>query len=84
MLKPSRVVTGCGRLLERPKSHILALQSDDINMLALPGVIHELHSVVTNHAIDKVEDRADCFFILDGSSYGRSIDNAITDVKALD
>ena len=56
----------------------------DINMLALPGVIHELHSVVTNHAIDKVEDRADCFFILDGSSYGRSIDNAINDVKALD
>jgi len=56
----------------------------DINMLALPGVIHELHSVVTNHAIDKVEDRADAFFILDGSSYGRSIDNAINDVKSLD
>jgi len=56
----------------------------DINLLALPGVIHQLHPQVTNHAIDKVEDRADCFFILDGSSYGRSIDNAINDVKALD
>ena len=56
----------------------------DINMLALPGVIHELHSQVTNHAIDKIESRADAFFILDGSSYGRSIDNAINDVKTLD
>ena len=56
----------------------------DINLLAMPGVIHELHSSITNHAIDKVEDRADCFFIMDGSSYGRSIDNAISDVKSLD
>ena len=56
----------------------------DINLLALPGVIHEYHSSVTNHAIDKVEDRADCFFILDGSQYGRTIQGAIDDVKTLD
>ena len=56
----------------------------DINLLALPGVIHQLHSNVSNHAIDKVEDRADCFFILDGSQYGRTIQGAIDDVKTLD
>ena len=56
----------------------------DINLLALPGVIHSIHSSVTNHAIDKVEDRADCFFILDGSKYGRTIQGAINDVKSLD
>jgi len=56
----------------------------DINMLATPGIIHQLHPFVTNHAIDKVEDRADAFYIMDGSAYGRSIDNAIADVKALD
>ena len=56
----------------------------DINLLSLPGVIHEYHSSVTNHAIDKVEDRADCFFILDGSRYGRTIQGAINDVKSLD
>ena len=56
----------------------------DINLLAIPGVIHQLHPSVTNHAIDKVEDRADCFFILDGSSYGRTIQGAKDDVKALD
>ena len=56
----------------------------DINLLALPGVIHSIHPSVTNHAIDKVEDRADCFFILDGSKYGRTIQGAINDVKSLD
>ena len=56
----------------------------DINLLAIPGIIHEYHSTVTNHAIDKVEDRADCFFIMDGSRYNRSIDNAVADIKTLD
>ena len=56
----------------------------DINLLATPGVIHSLHSTVTNHAIDKVEDRADAFFILDGSPYGATIQQAIDNVKALD
>jgi len=56
----------------------------DINMLATPGVIHSIHSTVTNHAIDKVEDRADCFYIMDGSHYSASIQNAIDDVKTLD
>ena len=56
----------------------------DINLLAIPGVIHQLHSSVTNHAIDKIEDRADAFFIMDGSSYGRTIQGEISDVKTLD
>ena len=56
----------------------------DINLLALPGVIHEYHPSVTNHAIDKIEDRADAFYIMDGSAYGRSIDNAVADIKTLD
>tara|TARA_B100000214_G_scaffold360168_1_gene322310 strand:- start:61 stop:2475 length:2415 start_codon:yes stop_codon:yes gene_type:complete len=56
----------------------------DINLLATPGVIHGLHSTVTNHAIDKVESRADCFYIMDGSKFGRTIQGAIDDVKAID
>jgi hypothetical protein len=56
----------------------------DINLLAIPGVIHALHSSVTNHAIDKIEDRADAFYIMDGSKYGRTIQGAISDVKTLD
>ena len=56
----------------------------DINLLALPGVIHSLHSSVTNHAIDKIEDRADAFFIMDGSTYSANIQTAINDVTAVD
>tara|TARA_Y100001973_G_scaffold11765_1_gene16112 strand:- start:256 stop:2670 length:2415 start_codon:yes stop_codon:yes gene_type:complete len=56
----------------------------DINMLVTPGIIHSIHPSVTNHAIDKVEDRADAFYIMDGSVYGRSIDNAVADIKTLD
>ena len=56
----------------------------DINLLVTPGIIHSIHPSVTNHAISKVEDRADCFYIMDGSVYGRSIDNAVADVKTLD
>ena len=56
----------------------------DINLLVTPGVIHEYHSQVTNHAISKVEDRADAFYVMDGSRWGRSITNAVSDIKGLD
>ena len=56
----------------------------DINLLATPGVIHSIHSSVTNHAIDKVEDRADAFYIMDGSHYSASVQTAISDVTAVD
>ena len=56
----------------------------DINLLATPGVIHSIHPSVTNHAIDKIEDRADAFYIMDGSHYSASVQNAIDDVAAVD
>ena len=56
----------------------------DINLLSTPGVVHEFHDSVTNHAITKMENRADAFYIMDGSRWGRSIDNAVNDIKSLD
>ena len=56
----------------------------DINMMVLPGVIHSIHSTVTNHAIDKVEERADTFLILDTAKYGDSVDTVRDNVKSLD
>jgi len=56
----------------------------DINLLVTPGVIHSLHPSVTNHAISKVEARADSFFILDSIGYSDSIQTAINTVKTLD
>jgi phage tail sheath protein FI len=56
----------------------------DMNMLVTPGIIHEYHTQVTNHAISKVEDRADCFYVMDGSRWGRSVTNAVGDIKSVD
>ena len=56
----------------------------DVNLLAMPGVIHGLHSTVTNHAISKVEARADAFLILDATGRDDTIDTIKTRIKALD
>ena len=56
----------------------------DINMLVTPGIVHSLHSAVTNHAIDKVEARADAFYVMDGSSYSANVATAVSDVSTLD
>jgi hypothetical protein len=61
----------------------------DINLLAIPGVLHSkggsiVHSAVTNHAISKIEARGDCFYVLDGFAWSDSIDNATNGISALD
>lgn len=37
----------------------------DINMVILPGIIHQHHSYVTNLVVDTCEARGDCFYIMD-------------------
>ena len=56
----------------------------DINMLVTPGIIHKHHSIVTNHAIDKVEARADAFYVMDGSDIDDSVAQAVSNVVNLD
>tara|TARA_B100000579_G_scaffold52643_2_gene36703 strand:+ start:3563 stop:5881 length:2319 start_codon:yes stop_codon:yes gene_type:complete len=56
----------------------------DINLLVTPGIIHEYHSGVSKHAISKVEQRADAFYVMDGSRWGRSVTNAVADVNGID
>ena len=56
----------------------------DINMLVIPGVIHDLHPKVTNHAISKVEARGDCFYVLDCGIQGGTIASATSAISALD
>ena len=56
----------------------------DINLLALPGIVHEYHSSVTKHAISKIEARADAFYVMDGSRWGRSVTNAVDDINGID
>jgi len=56
----------------------------DINLLVTPGIIHEYHSAITKHAISKVEQRADAFYVMDGSRWGRSVTNAVADINGID
>ena len=56
----------------------------DINLLALPGVIHSYHPSVTKHAISKVEARADAFYVMDGSKYAETVNNAVDDINGID
>ena len=56
----------------------------DINMLVTPGIIHKHHSVVSNHAIDKVESRADAFYVMDGNDIDDNVATAVDNVVSLD
>ena len=56
----------------------------DINMLVTPGMVHSLHSPVTNHAINKVENRGDAFYVMDGSGYSANVNTAVNDIATLD
>jgi hypothetical protein len=64
---------------------ILSNQDEyDINMLALPGVIKELHSSTTTAAIDMVESRGDAFYVMDLCDKEKSVNGAINEASGLD
>ena len=56
----------------------------DINMLLIPGAIHEYHPSVTNRGISISSNRGDTFFLMDGSRWGRSVSNAVSDLAGID
>ena len=49
----------------------------DINMLAMPGVVKQYHSLVANAGIDMCEERGDTFFVMDLAGKDSSINNAV-------
>ena len=67
--------------------HISALSNADefdINMIVTPGVIRRLHPVVTTDVLDMVEERNDCFYIMDTNSYSDTISQATTQAESVD
>jgi hypothetical protein len=56
----------------------------DINMVVTPGVIRRLHPSVTTDVLDMVEERSDCFYIMDTNAYSDSISQAVTQAEAID
>jgi phage tail sheath protein FI len=67
--------------------HIAALSNVDefdINMVVTPGVIRRLHSSVATSVLDMVEQRNDCFYILDTTAYNDSISLATAQASDID
>jgi phage tail sheath protein FI len=67
--------------------HVAALSNADefdINMIVTPGVIRRLHPVVTTDVLDMVEERNDCFYIMDTNSYSDTISQATTQAESVD
>ncbi len=56
----------------------------DINMLITPGIIHDLHPKITNHAIAKCEERGDAFYVFDCGKQGGTIASATAAISSLD
>ncbi len=56
----------------------------DINMVALPGVIHSLHSPIKSYAKTMVEDRGDAFYVMDSVGIDDNIATAISTVEGFD
>ena len=67
--------------------HIAALSNADewdINMVVTPGVVRRLHSSVATSVLDMVEQRNDCFYILDTTAAGDSVSQAQTQAESVD
>jgi hypothetical protein len=56
----------------------------DMNMLITPGIIHTLHTPVTNAARQLVQDRQDTFYLMDLADLSATVNTAITEVKTID
>ena len=50
----------------------------------MPGIIHNVHSTISNKAIDVCEDRGDCFTIIDPVLYGSTLSDAVTEAEAVE
>ena len=64
---------------------ILSNQDEyDINMLAIPGVINKYHSAVVTQAVNFVEDRADCFYVMDVVGQDDKVTEAVSEAGGHD
>jgi hypothetical protein len=74
-----------GRGAYRKALNLLSNQDEyDINLLLMPGVISNTHTTIAQKAIDMVEDRADCFLVLDPVLYGSALTTATAHAESKD
>ena len=56
----------------------------DINMMATPGLLYNLHPGTITHAKNTCEDRGDAFYVFDPAGLSASVSNATGAVEAVD
>ena len=56
----------------------------DINMIVAPGVVRRLHTSTATEILDMVEQRNDCFYIMDTNAFGDTIAQANTQAQSVD
>ena len=56
----------------------------DINMIVTPGVLHSLHSAITNYGKDVCEDRGDAFYVMDSVGINDNISTAVATTEGFD
>jgi hypothetical protein len=78
-------VAGRGKTGYEEALDLLSNQDEfDINLILIPGIIHNVHSTISNKAIDVCEDRGDCFAIIDPVLYDKNPSHAVTEAEAVD
>lgn len=77
--------TSDGTMAYKKAINILSNEDEyDINLLVLPGIISSLHPAVTTHAKNMVEQRGDCFYIMDICTIKDGVREATDAVQGLD
>lgn len=56
----------------------------DINMVVTPGVVRRLHTSVVTDVLDMVEERNDCFYIMDSTSQNDTVTQVNTEAQSVD
>lgn len=65
--------------------NILSNQDEyDFNLISIPGVIHSLHSSVTQTAMDLARDRGDALYIMDATELNSTIATVVNTVLGID
>lgn len=78
----SAIGTAGGKGYKKALDIIRNTDDYDINLLALPGVLHTLAPAITSYAIDVVEDREDTLYVMDNSKLNDSITQALASLSS--
>jgi hypothetical protein len=56
----------------------------DTNLIVTPGLVRSVHSTLVDKVLEMVENRGDCFYIIDGVGFSGTIEQANSQAQALD